>query len=86
MPTDRDNAAFTRDDLIERSTVFQFHRDNLITDACLFSLFQVTRKLAGNWNQAFHWTPLGLSQEDQCHCGKLARDYAKDILSKHGAR
>lgn len=53
MPTDRDNAAFTRDDLIERSTVFQFHRDNLITDACLFRLFQVTRKLAGNWNQAF---------------------------------
>jgi hypothetical protein len=44
------NAALTRGDLIERSTVDEFHGNYLITDACLFIPFQMIDKSGGNWN------------------------------------
>ncbi len=50
VPSDLNNAALTDDDLIERSTVFEYHRDYLIAEACLFGVFQVIDKPAGNRN------------------------------------
>jgi hypothetical protein len=51
------NAALTRGDLIKRSTVCEFHRNYLITDACFLTLCQMIDKPGGNWNQTFHCTP-----------------------------
>ena len=50
IPTDFYNAALTHNDLIENSTVFEFHRDNLVADACLFSSFQVIDASTRNRN------------------------------------
>jgi len=50
IPTDFYNAALAHDDLIENSAVLEFHRDNLVADACLFSLFQVIDASTRNWN------------------------------------
>ena len=40
MSADLDGAALARKDLIEKTIVHEFHRDNLIADACLRSSFQ----------------------------------------------
>jgi len=50
VPPDLYNAALTREDLIERSTVPEFHGNYLIAYACLTSSFQVINKRTGNWN------------------------------------
>jgi len=50
IPADLDNAALAHDDLLESSAVFEFHRDNLVADTCLFSLFQVIDASTRNRN------------------------------------
>src|ERR1700732_4032188 len=41
IPTDLYDAALARNDLVEKSTVLEFYRDNLITDPGLFTSIQV---------------------------------------------
>src|SRR6267143_2842985 len=67
IPTDLDDAAFTGDDLIESSSVLEFHRDNLITDACFFCLFQDVDTSTRNWNYTFHFIPQGLKFSEGLH-------------------
>jgi hypothetical protein len=49
-PSDFDNAAFAGDDLIEGSSVAEFHRYYLIAYACLSGSLQVIDKTARYWN------------------------------------
>jgi len=44
------DATLTGGDLVERSAVLEFHRDNLITDAGLCISFERTDKPIGNVN------------------------------------
>jgi Crp-like helix-turn-helix protein len=53
MSTDLDDAVLARKDLIEKTIVLEFHRDNLIADACLRSSFRVIDAYPRNRNQTF---------------------------------
>jgi hypothetical protein len=50
MSSNFDNAALTSKNLLEPSTVDEFHRNYLLTDAGLFSFLQVLGKLLRNRN------------------------------------
>src|ERR1700719_2509055 len=58
IATDLDDAALAGNDLVEKSTVLEFYRDNLITDPGLFTSIQVIDTSTRNGNQTFHCTPL----------------------------
>ena len=44
------DAALARNDLVEKSAVLEFYRDNLITDPCLFNSIQVIDTSTRNRN------------------------------------
>src|ERR1700676_3481679 len=50
VPTDLNDAALARNDLVEESAVLEFYRDNLITDPCLFTSIQVIDTSTRNRN------------------------------------
>lgn len=50
MTSDLYDAALTGGDLVERSAVLEFHRDNLITDAGFRVSFERIDKPSGNLN------------------------------------
>ena len=47
---DLDNEAFAHNDLLEKSTVLEFHGGDLITDTRFCSSFQVIDASTRNWN------------------------------------
>ena len=58
MSANFDNTALTSKNLLELSTVYEFHRNYLVTDTGLVSFLQVLGKLLRNGNQTFHGIPL----------------------------
>ena len=50
MTSDLYDAALTGGDLVERSAVLEFDRDNLITDACFCISLERIDKPSGNLN------------------------------------
>jgi hypothetical protein len=50
IPADLYDAALARNDLVEKSAVLEFYRDNLITDPCLFNSIQVIDTSTRNRN------------------------------------
>src|SRR5882762_1126534 len=50
IPTDLYDAALARNDLVEKSTVLEFYRDNLITDPCFFNSIQLVDTSTRNRN------------------------------------
>ncbi len=83
MPPHLYDASFAYDHLIENSLILEFHRDNLISNTCLFRALQMFCTPTRNGYQPFHRNPPTLESN---RAGTASYDTAKVLSTVAGTK